>query len=80
MAEILLAKYGEVALKGLNRHTFENQLLKTVRRRLRDAGEFRVRKAQSTVFVEPIGSADMDLAEERLKKIFETILMIKFNS
>ena len=70
MAEILLAKYGEVALKGLNRYTFENQLLKTVRRRLRDAGEFKVRKAQSTVFVEPIGDADMDLAEERLKKIF----------
>ena len=70
MAEILLAKYGEVALKGLNRYSFENQLLKTVRRRIRDAGEFTVRKAQSTVYVEPVGEADIDLAESRLKQIF----------
>ena len=32
--EILLIKNGELALKGLNRGTFENVLLKNLRRRL----------------------------------------------
>ena len=30
MREVLLAKYGEVALKGLNKAQFENAMLKTI--------------------------------------------------
>lgn len=51
--EILLIKNGELALKGLNRGTFENILLKNLRRRLAPAGDFRLRKAQSTIYIEP---------------------------
>ena len=50
MDEIILAYQGEMALKGLNRATFESILLKTMRRRLRSLGEFRVYKAQSTMY------------------------------
>ena len=32
--EVILLKLGEIALKGLNRRTFENVLLKNIRRRL----------------------------------------------
>ena len=35
--ELILAKYGEMALKGLNRGTFEDILMKHLRRRLHDA-------------------------------------------
>ena len=35
--ELILAKYGEMALKGLNRGTFEDILMKNLRRRLHDA-------------------------------------------
>ena len=33
--EIILAKYGELALKGLNRNTFEDILMKNIKRRLK---------------------------------------------
>ena len=35
MNEIILAKYGEIALKGLNKHTFEDILLKNIRKKLK---------------------------------------------
>ena len=71
MKELILAYQGEMALKGLNRATFESVLLKTMRRRLAAAGEFRVYKAQSTMYAEPLDDgADMDLAFENVSKIF----------
>ena len=49
MRELILAYQGEMALKGLNRATFESILVKTMRRRLKSLGDFRVYKAQSTM-------------------------------
>lgn len=72
--EIILLKLGEIALKGLNRRAFEDVLIKNIRRRLRDAGEFSVSSRQSTVYVEPKDEdADMDLAEDRCAKIFGVV-------
>ena len=42
MNEMLLIKLGEIVLKGLNRKSFEAVLLKTIRYRLADAGDFEV--------------------------------------
>jgi thiazole biosynthesis/tRNA modification protein ThiI len=71
MGEILLAKYGELALKGLNRGSFEAPLLKTIKRRVATAGEFRVYKAQSTVYIEPQSeSCDIGLAALLLSRVF----------
>lgn len=69
--EILLIKNGELALKGLNRNTFESVLLKNLRRRLRSLGEFRLRTAQSTIYIEPV-SPDVDLEEacDRVSRVF----------
>ncbi len=69
--EIILIKNGELALKGLNRGTFEDVLMKNIRRRLRGAGEFTLRKAQSTLYIEPKDdSADLEEACERISKVF----------
>ena len=54
MKEIILLKNGELALKGLNRHTFENQLIKNMKFRLHDLGKIRYVSSQSTITVEPI--------------------------
>ena len=51
--EILLIKNGELALKGLNRRTFEEALMSNLRYRLRRHGDFLLRRAQSTIFIEP---------------------------
>lgn len=74
MREVLLLKLGEIALKGLNRKNFEDVLIKNIKRRLHDAGEFTVTSRQSTIYVEPHDvSADMDLAEERCAKVFGVV-------
>lgn len=60
--EIFLLKLGEVVLKGLNRHTFEDKLVSNVTRRLRRCGSFNIYLRQSTIYVEPRGE-DCDMAE-----------------
>ena len=72
--EVILLKLGEIALKGLNRRTFEDVLLKNIRRRLQSAGEFSVSSRQSTIYVVPENDgADMDLAEDRVSKVFGVV-------
>ncbi len=71
MKEIILLKNGELALKGLNRHTFENQLVKNMKYRLHDLGKIRYVQSQSTIMVEPVDErVDLDEAFRRLKMIF----------
>ncbi|MBQ0084398.1 MAG: tRNA 4-thiouridine(8) synthase ThiI [Clostridiales bacterium] len=71
MKEIILIKNGELVLKGLNRNTFEDTLVKNIRRHLSSIGSFKVKKAQSTIFIEPAEeSFDMEKAIERVGKIF----------
>ncbi len=71
MQEILLAKYGEMALKGLNKNTFEDILMKNIRRRLKGTGKYTYNRHQSTVYIIPENdNADIDEALERLSKVF----------
>ena len=48
-----MAKYGEMALKGLNRGSFERVLLKNMRQKLKKIGSFDLSAAQSIVTVTP---------------------------
>ena len=69
--EIILGKYGELALKGLNKNAFEAPLIKTIRKRLERFGEFHVYCAQSTVYVEPLSEeCDIDAAYDEFKRVF----------
>lgn len=71
MNEIFLLKLGEIVLKGLNRHRFEERLQANVNRRLHKFGRFRVYTRQSTVYVEPMEeSCDMDGAWKALHTVF----------
>lgn len=71
MREIILAKFGEIVLKGLNRSSFEDMLQKNVRRRLRSIGEFEYRRAQSTLYIIPKDdNVDMNAALDAVRKIF----------
>ncbi|MBR2731292.1 MAG: tRNA 4-thiouridine(8) synthase ThiI [Clostridia bacterium] len=71
MKEVLLIKNGELALKGMNRRTFEEMLIKNMRRRLESLGGFSFSTAQSTITAEPLQpDCDLDEAVERLKKVF----------
>lgn len=71
MKEIILIKNGELALKGLNRSSFEDMLIKNMKRRLRPLGKFNFRKSQSTIIVEPAEEdIDLDEAADVLSKVF----------
>ncbi|MBO5358218.1 MAG: tRNA 4-thiouridine(8) synthase ThiI [Clostridia bacterium] len=71
MKEIILIKNGELTLKGLNRCNFEDILIKNIRKSIRDLGECSIRKAQSTIFIEPKDeSFDFSEALERIKRVF----------
>ncbi|MCL2068642.1 MAG: tRNA 4-thiouridine(8) synthase ThiI [Oscillospiraceae bacterium] len=70
MDELILLKCGEIALKGLNRSSFEDALIKNARAALRPVGEFRFKKAQATVYAEPAGDCDMAEALRQLSKVF----------
>ncbi len=70
MKEIILAKYGEIALKGDNRNTFEDMLVKNIKRRLKKIGKFEYWRRQSTIYIEPLEDADIELAIQSLKNVF----------
>ena len=61
MKEIILIKDGELSLKGLNRRNFEDKMVASIRRRLKDLGKINIIKAQSTIYIEPVGD-DFDFA------------------
>ena len=69
--EIILIKNGEIALKGLNRRNFEDALIKNLRYRLQHAGNFSLRCAQSTIYIEPKDAyADLEEACDSVSRVF----------
>ncbi len=71
MKEIILCKYGEIVLKGLNRGQFEKLLVKELKKRLALAGNFSVENRQSTIYVEPLDDdCDIEEAFRLCSKVF----------
>ena len=69
--EVILIKNGELALKGLNRRTFEEMLVKNIRRRLSSIGKFEYTISQSTIMItSPDEYIDFDEACERIRHVF----------
>lgn len=70
MKEIVMVKYGEIALKGLNKSTFEDILTKNIKRRLKSLGEFSYYRRQSTIYVTPETETDIDAVVKKLSYVF----------
>lgn len=71
MKEIILIKNGELALKGLNRNTFEDALVKNLKRRLAPVMNFDITRSQSTIMIEPTSEyPDMDAAADVVSRVF----------
>lgn len=71
MKEIILIKNGELALKGLNRMTFEDVLIKNIKARLKPLGAVSVTRAQSTIYIEPKeDDFDFKAALSSVSKVF----------
>lgn len=71
MDKIILVRYEEIFLKGLNKNVFENRLIRNIRQKLAGLGNIKVTESQSRIYVES-NDADFDFEEAViiLTKIF----------
>lgn len=71
MKEIILAKMGEIVLKGLNRRQFEDKLIKNIKKTIRHLGSFEIKNAQSTITIIPEDEfIDLDEVCEHISRVF----------
>lgn len=69
MEKVLSVSLGEIALKGLNRKYFEDQLIKQIRRAIKDIRYEKIYKEQGKIYIE--GNEDgFPQMINRLKKVF----------
>lgn len=69
MEHVILVRYGEIALKGLNRNYFIDLLAKNIRNTLRCVESARVKKIQGRIIIS-LEEGDLELALNRVKKVF----------
>jgi len=67
--KILSISYGELALKGLNRRYFEDQLISNIKRAIKDLGYEKIYKEQGKLYIEA-NEDDFPQMINRLKKVF----------
>jgi len=71
MNEVILVKYGEIILKGLNRPIFEQQLIHNIKKALQGLGEISITCVQATIYIEPMNlQVNIDEVVQRLRKVF----------
>ncbi len=70
MKEVILIKFGELALKGLNRSSFESVLVKNVRQAVKPLGEFEIKKSQSTMTVAPKDEGTIEAFVSAISRVF----------
>ncbi len=71
MYKSFLLKYGEIGVKGKNKHLFEDALAKQVRLALKKVdGSFQVTREEGRIYVDALSEYDYDETLEALKKVF----------
>lgn len=71
MQEIILIKYGEIILKGLNRHIFEDRLVNNIKKVIgKDA---HIYKSRATIYAEPSKNADKNLIVTKISQVFGVV-------
>ncbi len=69
MEKVLIIRYGEISLKGLNRPYFENTLLKNVKRAIKHLGDINVYKAYGRLYID-LEDYDVDEIIEAVTNVF----------
>ena len=70
MKEIILAKYGEIILKGGNRPRFESILINNINNATKNVAKAHVKISQATVYVDVEDQDKIDIMIGRMSKIF----------
>ncbi len=77
MKEVILVKYGEIILKGLNRSKFEDMLIRNIKKVVGKENILSVRKAQAVIYIDPAPHCDSDFIMEKLRKVFGIVFIAK---
>ncbi|MGN8913402.1 tRNA uracil 4-sulfurtransferase ThiI [Anaerofustis butyriciformans] len=77
MNKIIMVKYGEISLKGLNRKFFIDLLQKNIRLSLRKFENVKLHTIQSRIIVSGYNEIDEEAIIERLKKVFGIVYLTK---
>jgi len=72
MYDVMLLRYGELSLKGKNRHLFEERLLENVRRAVKPLGlaPEQVKKGYGRLFVDLGCASETEVVTKELQKVF----------
>ncbi len=71
MFKAFLIKYGEIGIKGKNRHLFEDALIHQIKYALKPVeGEFQITKEQGRIYIEALSEFDYDDALSSLQCVF----------
>lgn len=71
MKNVILVRYGEIILKGLNRPVFEEKLINNIKKNIRDLGKVSIIRSQARIYIEPENDDyDFTAAMEKLVKVF----------
>ena len=74
MEQVVLVRFGEIMLKGLNRHTFVERLAANIRRALSPLGRMRVVITQGRIFIVPREAGyDVRAAAEKVCSVFGVV-------
>ncbi|MCD8049407.1 MAG: tRNA 4-thiouridine(8) synthase ThiI [Clostridia bacterium] len=75
--EILLVKYGEIILKGLNRSKFENMLESNIKRTAGADAIKEMKASQAIIYIIPAEGVDIDALAKKISKVFGILSIIK---
>lgn len=71
MFKAFLIKYGEIGIKGKNRHLFEDALVHQIKYALKPVdGEFSITKEQGRIYIETLSDYDYEETMESLQRVF----------
>ncbi len=71
MFQAFLIKYGEIAIKGKNRHVFEEALIRNIEQALKPVeGEFEITTERGRIYITAVGDYDYDETVGALTKVF----------
>lgn len=74
MKKVILVRYGEIILKGLNRPVFEDKLIGNIRSAILKSGNARIFKSQGRIYIEPQEeNYDFDFVLQKITRIFGVV-------
>lgn len=82
MYNVVIARYGEIGVKGKNRYIFEDKLVKNIRNSLKKIGKLKVYKQYGRIYID-IEDYDYEAIIEEARKVFGIVSLspaVKFEN